>query len=64
VRAPKEKFEGSRRQLRGAIVERLRAGGATVAQLRTITGRDVDEVLDALQKDGLIVRTRDRVSLP
>ena len=73
-RATREpRFEGSRRQRRGAVVRVLREanGPVTLAALSRMVP-DVDEVLDALASDGLIVLSnaarsgspRGRVRLP
>ena len=58
---PQEKFEGSRRQQRGTIVDHLRRAarkGITVADLTKQMGEDADtgrlvEILTALEKEGL-----------
>lgn len=51
-----QRFEGSRRQRRGAVVRVLREanGPVTLAALSRMVP-DVDEVLDALANDGLVV---------
>ncbi len=53
------KFEGSARQLRGAIIKQLLALPSTAAQLQKISGRPLDEVtkiLTQLQQEGLVSR--------
>lgn len=75
-----EAFHGSRRHVRGAIVDVLRSSprGMTLAALtravrrRTSQSADVAGVLDALERDGLVARTpgarsgapNGRISLP
>lgn len=51
-------FEGSSRQLRGRVLEALRAGPRSTAQLRRLLGDDLRrvEVLASLERDGLVVR--------
>ncbi|MGE5227737.1 MAG: A/G-specific adenine glycosylase [Planctomycetaceae bacterium] len=60
-------FEGSRRQVRGRVVEALRARpSATVPQLAELTGfglERVREAVDGLVRDGVIGRSRGRVRL-
>lgn len=53
------KFEGSPRQLRGAILKQLLVSPSTAAQLQKSTGRtllDVEKVLKQLQQEGLIFK--------
>lgn len=49
---PQARFDGSTRQIRGAIVRHLVTGSATIDQLIEVTGFPVDHIDDAL--DGLI----------
>jgi A/G-specific adenine glycosylase len=59
-------FEGSRRQARGVIVERLRRSATPVAALPATTGLDrrrVEDALATLEADGLIAIRRGRASL-
>ena len=59
-------FRGSRREQRGLLVRYLGDGPATVAQLRTRDGIDVDrlnETLDGLVRDELVVRQGRRYQL-
>ncbi len=66
------KFEGSVRYYRGRIVDFLRerpddAGGALVEELALLAGDapvGVDELLAALERDGLVVREGARIRLP
>ena len=55
---PQAAFEGSDRQLRGRLVDRLREGPATRGDLAAITGSDdaarVAAVLSGLIADGLV----------
>lgn len=53
------KFEGSARQLRGAIVKQLLISPTTAAQLQKISGRrlgEIKKVLGQLQQEGLVVQ--------
>jgi|SRR5688572_24228440 len=65
---PQPRFEGSRRQARGAVVRELAAAGAKgvlEARLRTRLGRpDASDVIDALVREGLAARRRGRLFLP
>ena len=57
---PQPRFEGSFRQLRGAIVRAVVTGPQTVEALRRITGFAVEDVVDAvedLREEGLVERT-------
>lgn len=60
-------FEGSRRQVRGRVVDALRARpSATVAQLAEATGfaqERVREAVEGLVRDGIVSRTRGCVRL-
>lgn len=59
------RFEGSVRQVRGAILRMLATGPQDRDALAVSCGSDrVDEALAALQEDGLIVRSRSRYTLP
>ena len=58
ARRPEEAFEGSRRQLRGRLVQALRERpSATLAQLTAATGRPLDRVaaaVSSLASEGLV----------
>ena len=60
-------FEGSLRQVRGAVVRALRARrSATVTEIADSTGSDVDRVAEAVERlaaDGVVERHRGRVRL-
>lgn len=64
VREPRrgDRFEGSRRQARGAIVSHLRVHGrADMAALAPFAGsHDLDELLQVLEHDGLVHLRRSR----
>lgn len=63
---PQTRFEGSGRQLRGAIVRRLVMGPSTLPELTATTGFDmgsVDEALFDLEADGLVLVDDDVVQL-
>lgn len=47
-------FEGSKRQLRGSVLKQLRVGPTTYEQLQSVKNDRLDEVLQALQAEGLI----------
>lgn len=52
-------FQGSRRQVRGAVLRELLAGGKNTAQLAAaITDQRLNDVLLSLQKEGLIASTK------
>ncbi len=53
------KFEGSLRQVRGAILRELHKGNASLTDLR-FSKKKVDTALSSLAHDGLIVRRRGR----
>ncbi len=58
--AKQSKFDGSARQLRGAILRALLASPATTSHLQKITNRpksDIDRTLATLVKEGMIVKT-------
>ncbi|MFM7718361.1 MAG: A/G-specific adenine glycosylase [Actinomycetota bacterium] len=57
TRRPTEPFEGSRRQVRGAVVRALREGGASVGTLEARTGfpaARLGEAIAGLVRDGLV----------
>ena len=59
------RFEGSRRQLRGAILRRLRSGPASLEDLESPGGgHPTADVLDDLEREGLVVRDGQAWSLP
>ena len=63
---PQSRFEGSRRQVRGAIVRLLtEKGPLAVAHIVAATARqDAEEAILALERDGMVVREGDVVALP
>ncbi len=63
---PQSRFEGSRRQVRGAIVRLLAAKGPlAVAYIVAATERqDAEEAILALERDGMVVCEGDLVTLP
>lgn len=66
VRERAEPFEGSRRQIRGRIVDLLRDAHRPVAAADLLARAETRDarILDALERDGLIERTDDKVRLP
>jgi len=67
VSRPQSPFVGSRRQLRGRVLDVLRDGPATRRRLRERLGSvdpgRYDEVLDALSRDGLVTFVGGRYAL-
>jgi A/G-specific adenine glycosylase len=65
---PQTKFDGSRRQARGAALRALAAAGShglSGAELRQAIRRDdADSIVDTLIREGLAARRRGRVALP
>ena len=61
-------FQGSLRQVRGAVVRTLTLrSSATVESLVSTTGHDlalIDEAVSGLERDGVVVRDRSSVRLP
>ncbi|HTK05466.1 MAG TPA: A/G-specific adenine glycosylase [Candidatus Eisenbacteria bacterium] len=65
---PQPRFEGSRRQARGAVIRELAAAGRKGIPEPEAVARlarpDASDVIDALIREGLVVRERGRLSLP
>lgn len=72
VSTPQSKFEGSRRQVRGRIVDLLRDGPKALDDLLAATqqhpnqnpGHDVEKIIDKLIADGLAERQGETICLP
>lgn len=62
---PQGAFNGSRRQARGAVVEHLRGGGASAAELANALGtlRQFEAALASLVADGTVVHRRGSYTL-
>ncbi len=59
---PQPRFEGSIRQMRGAIVRALVHGTASTADLRSVTGANgprLEHALDGLITDGIVIEQED-----
>ena len=65
---PQTRFEGSRRQARGAVIRLLagagRGGMDRVEAVRRLGRADSQDVIDALADEGLVVRRGRRIMLP
>jgi A/G-specific adenine glycosylase len=65
---PQSRFEGSRRQARGAVLRALAQAGKKGSARRTIAGsqarEDVADIIDRLIREKLIVRRGQRLFLP
>ncbi|HSG79058.1 MAG TPA: A/G-specific adenine glycosylase [Acidimicrobiia bacterium] len=62
---PQAPFEGSRRQLRGAVLRALRSGPKPFDDLRGLTnGHSIEDVLTDLTREGLIEETDGTWALP
>ncbi|HZM63892.1 MAG TPA: hypothetical protein VFB59_02040 [Candidatus Saccharimonadales bacterium] len=63
--AKQSRFEGSKRQVRGAVLRYLQGAQLTKAQLvKQISDERLEAVLNDLQKEGLIVHSNDAYMLP
>jgi len=64
--AKQSAFEGSRRQVRGAVIRRLTRGSATFEELANLIDRSpivIGEILEQLVAEGLVLRVRDDYQL-
>ena len=68
VSAPQGRFEGSDRQVRGRVIDELRIGSATSAELEARVGAGDTErfvrIIERLLADGLIERAGESLRLP
>ncbi len=65
---PQARFDGSRRQARGAVVRLLSAAGSKAVPQKTVAAAlergDADEIIASLVRDGLVVRKKGKLALP
>ena len=64
--APQSRFEGSNRQVRGAVIRALAAGAMTERELKKLTGFTLARLraaLKQLEREGMVAEARGRYSL-